>query len=103
MQKFHILLFRTQLYISMVGTYAVKFEDVEVSNDPRQSLISSFLQFVSIQVEIASSIVWTRVVQKIHKETGKIAGERELENGAVFVFSNRTFQRRSGQVRRRWP
>jgi hypothetical protein len=23
------------LYISMVGTYAVKFEDVEVSNDPR--------------------------------------------------------------------
>jgi len=35
MQKFHILLFRTQLYISMVGTYAVKFEDVEVSNDPR--------------------------------------------------------------------
>ena len=85
----------------MVGTYAVKFEDVEVSNDPRQSLISSFLQFVSIQVEIASG--WMQVVQKIHKETGKIAGERELENGAVFVFSNRTFQRRSGQVRRRWP
>ena len=24
MQKFHILLFWTQLYISMVGTYAVK-------------------------------------------------------------------------------
>ena len=57
---------------------------------------------MSIQVETASK-VWMRVVQKIHKETGKIAGERELENGAVFVFSNRTFQRRSGQVRRRWP
>ena len=56
---------------------------------------------MSIQVEIASG--WMQVVQKIHKETGKIAGERELENGAVFVFSNRTFRRRSGQVRRRWP
>ena len=68
-----------------------------------QSLISSFLQFVSIQVEMASK-VRTRVVnEKIHKETGKIAGERELENGAVVVFSNQTFRRRFDQVRRRWP
>jgi len=25
-----------------------------------------------------ASMVWTQVVQKIHKETGKIAGEREF-------------------------
>ena len=34
-KNFTYCFFRTQLYISMVGTYAVKFEDVEVSNDPR--------------------------------------------------------------------